>query len=119
MIKKNSDLCAVNIYDEEKVNRISLNLPIQKEVFSIAEIFKVLSDPTRLKIVIALSTEEMCVCDLTALTNISQSAISHQLRVLRNTKLVKFRKEGKMAYYSLDDMHIQYLISNVRDHINE
>ena len=73
----------------------------------LAETFKVLGDATRTKIIFALSQEELCVCDIANLLGTTKSAVSHQLRVLRNMKLVKYRKEGKMAFYSLDDEHIK------------
>jgi DNA-binding transcriptional ArsR family regulator len=84
-----------------------------------AELFKVLSDPTRLRIVQALLIEELCVCDISALINISISAISHQLRLLRSMKIVKNRKQGKMVYYSLTDEHIRKLINIADEHIHE
>ena len=83
-----------------------------------AELFKALSDPTRLKIVIALAKEELCVCDIAALLGMTDSAISHQLRPLRNRRLVKYRKDGKMAYYSLDDKHIEDLIHIAARHVS-
>ncbi|MBI4317340.1 MAG: helix-turn-helix transcriptional regulator [Chloroflexi bacterium] len=86
---------------------------------SLAETFSVLGDPTRVRIIYALLKAEMCVCDLSALLGISQSATSHQLRVLRNLRLVKYRKDGKIVYYSLDDHHIQDLISEGLAHVQE
>jgi ArsR family transcriptional regulator len=85
----------------------------------LAASFKVLGDPTRTKIISALLQEELCVCDLAALIGISQSAISHQLRVLRNTNLVKYRKDGRIAYYSLDDDHISSILTAGLKHVEE
>ncbi|WP_425803218.1 ArsR/SmtB family transcription factor [Desulfitobacterium sp. Sab5] len=85
----------------------------------LADLFKTLGDSTRIRIMDALSKAEFCVCDLAALLDISQSAISHQLRVLRNSNLVKYRREGKMVYYSLDDDHVVRLYSQGLEHINE
>ena len=77
---------------------------------TLAETFKLLGDPTRVKIAFALSREESCVCDLANLLGVSQSAVSHSLRALRQMRLVRFRKEGKIAYYALDDEHIAHLL---------
>jgi DNA-binding transcriptional ArsR family regulator len=91
----------------------------EREILSLAEVFRTLGDPTRVKILQALSVEELCVCDLARLLGISESATSHQLRVLRGQKLVRFRKEGKMAFYSLDDAHIDVLMKLALRHIRE
>lgn len=88
-------------------------------VGALAETFKILGDPTRVRIAFALAREELCVCDLANLLGISQSATSHSLRALRQMKLVKFRKEGKIAYYSLDDEHIAYLLDEGFRHVEE
>ena len=84
-----------------------------------AETFRNLGDPTRVKILQALTVEELCVCDLAKLLGVSESATSHQLRVLRSQRLVRFRKEGKMAYYSLDDEHIVTLMKEALRHVRE
>ena len=86
---------------------------------SLAETFRTLGDPTRVKILQALSVEELCVCDLTKLLGVSESATSHQLRVLRSQRLVRYRKEGKMAFYSLDDAHIDSLMKVALRHVRE
>lgn len=91
----------------------------EREILSLAETFKTLGDPTRVKVLQALSVEELCVCDLARLLGISESATSHQLRVLRNKKLVRYRKEGKMAFYSLDDAHIDVLMKVALQHVRE
>ncbi len=114
-----SDVCSTNIVDQQKVDFVAGALPTEAENMAMAELFKALGDPTRLRIVQALALEELCVCDLTALMDISISAISHQLRLLRNLKVVKFRKSGKMAYYSLDDDHVLELVTLTREHIAE
>ncbi len=88
-------------------------------VLQLAETFKVLSDPTRLKILFALSKAELCVCDISCLLGASESAVSHQLRILRAQRLVKYRREGKMAFYSLDDSHIESLFKAGLDHVEE
>lgn len=88
-------------------------------LLEMADLFKAMSDPTRLKIINALLIREMCVCDLTALLNLTQPAVSHHLKALRQTRLVKFRREGKAAYYSLDDDHIQLLFGQCHTHVME
>ncbi|TDX53306.1 ArsR/SmtB family transcription factor [Orenia marismortui] len=85
----------------------------------LAATFKVLGDPTRIKIIHALANQELCVCDISELLNISQSAISHQLRKLRDLNLVKYRKEGRIVYYSLDDYHIVQLFNQGLEHVLE
>ena len=94
------------IVDIEKVNKIKKIMPSDDLLFDIAEVFKVFGDTTRMKIISALLEAELCVGDIAEITNSTQSAISHQLRVLKQAKLVKFRKDGKIVYYSLDDEHV-------------
>ncbi|SDF29572.1 ArsR/SmtB family transcription factor [Sporomusa acidovorans] len=88
-----------------------------EEVQQIAEVFKILGDMTRLKILHALSKRELCVCDIAAVVNMGQSAVSHQLRLLRGARLVKYRKEGKMVWYSVDDDHVATLLAQGIEHI--
>ncbi|NLM97083.1 MAG: winged helix-turn-helix transcriptional regulator [Halanaerobiaceae bacterium] len=88
-------------------------------VFDLAELFKTIGDPTRIKILYTLSKEELCVCDLSEQLGMSLSAISHQLRILRAHKLVKFRKEGRSVFYSLDDDHVLCLFSQGLQHVLE
>lgn len=87
------------------------------DVRQIAETFKILGDPTRIKILLALSRRELCVCDIAAVVDLGQSAVSHQLRLLRGARLVKYRKEGKMVWYLLDDQHISQLLAQSIEHI--
>ena len=87
------------------------------EAQQVAEIFKLLGDTTRVKILQILSKRELCVCDIAAVVEMGQSAVSHQLRLLRNARLVRYRREGKMAWYSLDDEHVRSLLSQGIDHI--
>ena len=117
--ENNDTVCIVVAIDEEKVKAVAKALPDDTEIDDLTNTFKILSDQTRLKIVLALAKEELCVCDLSALIGVSVSAISHQLRLLRNMRIVKNRKEGKMVYYSLDDLHIEKIISETLVHINE
>ena len=88
-------------------------------VASVAEVFKLLGDPTRVRIVDALSHGEQCVCDLAALVGISESAVSHQLRLLRAARLVRVRRSGRLAFYSLDDHHVVGLLHDTRRHVQE
>ncbi|MCD8491887.1 MAG: metalloregulator ArsR/SmtB family transcription factor [Geovibrio sp.] len=87
-------------------------------IYDLSEMFKVLSEPSRIRILHALSRQELCVCDLADALGMNQSAISHQLRILRNARLVKFRREGKEAWYSLDDEHVITLMCQGIEHIS-
>ena len=111
--------CEVNSIDIEKVEKVKSTLPSDETIFDVAELFKVFGDSTRMKIVCALLEEELCVCDIACITNSTPSAISHQLRVLKQAKLVKYRKEGKNVYYSLDDDHVKEIFEKGREHIEE
>lgn len=113
------DACEIQFIDEKKVKKVRKAMKSVVAVSALAETFKILGDPTRIKIAFALSKEELCVCDIANLLGVSQSAVSHSLRVLRQMKLVKFRKEGKIAYYSLDDEHISNLLDIGFRHIEE
>ena len=94
-------------------------MPAEEVLFDLADVFKTFGDSTRIRILWALSEGEMCVCDLSALLNMTQSAISHQLRILRSARLVKFRKAGRIAFYSLDDSHIGDIFSLAFEHVTE
>ena len=107
------------IIDIEKVKKIKKIMPSDDLLFDIAEVFKVFGDTTRMKIISALLEAELCVGDIAEITNSTQSAISHQLRVLKQAKLVKFRKEGKIVYYSLDDEHISEMYEMAKRNIEE
>ena len=108
-----------NIVDFQKVEKIKKKLPNDELIFDMAEIFKVFGDSTRMKIISALLEDELCVGDIAIITNSTPSAISHQLRVLKQAKLVKFRKEGKIVYYSLDDEHVKEIYEKGREHVEE
>ncbi len=116
---KENDVCSVEIIDRKKVDRVNQNLTSSQETSDMAGLFKALADPTRLRIVQALLLEELCVCDISALVDVSISAISHQLRILRNMRIVKYRKQGKQVYYSLDDEHISELLETAFQHVQE
>lgn len=111
--------CDCNIIHEDTVNMVRGKMPLEENLYDLAELFKVFGDTTRIKILWALAESEMCVCDIAALLNMTQSAISHQLRVLKQARLVKFRREGKIVYYSLDDEHIKRIFDQGLTHINE
>ena len=114
-----SGVCEIEFVDEKKVRRVERAMKPARAVAALAETFKVLGDQTRVKIVFALAREELCVCDLSNLLGVSQSAVSHSLRALRQLKLVRFRKEGKIAYYMLDDEHIAHLLDEGFRHVEE
>ena len=119
MANNESPVCSVEIVDQQKVNNVNRALPEKDVTVNMAALFKALADPTRLRIVQALLLEELCVCDISAIVDVSVSAISHQLRLLRSMHIVKFRKQGKMVYYSLDDEHIAQLMEVVQEHLHE
>ncbi|CDF57655.1 ArsR/SmtB family transcription factor [Thermobrachium celere] len=116
---KRIDTCSCNIIHDEIVNEVKKKMPEEEVLFDLAEFFKVFGDSTRIKIMYALFEHEMCVCDIAALLNMTQSAVSHQLRVLKQARLVKYRKEGKVVYYSLNDEHIKDIVKEGLEHINE
>jgi ArsR family transcriptional regulator len=101
------DSCACRIVHVDAVRRVRAAMPADRAMEAMTELFKSFGDRTRLSILFALSRERLCVCDVAALVNTSQSAVSHQLRVLRGAKLVKYEKKGKSVYYSLDDDHVK------------
>lgn len=113
------DACEIQFVDEQKVENARSAMKSAETISLLAETFKILGDPTRIKIAFALSKEELCVCDIANLLGVSQSAVSHSLRTLRQMKLVRFRKEGKIAYYTLDDDHIANLLDEGFRHVEE
>ena len=104
---------------EEEIQKILEGMPPMEKISSLAELFKVFGDMTRLRILFVLSSAEVCVYDLAVTLNMTQSAISHQLRILKQSRLVKSRREGKSIYYSLDDDHVRSIISQGMDHVME
>lgn len=113
------DICEVNVIHENIVNNVKKVMPEDDLIYDLAEFFKVFADSTRMKILYALMKEELCVCDIAAIVGTTQSAISHQLRILKQSKLVKYKKEGKVVYYSLDDEHISQIVKKGCEHIEE
>lgn len=111
--------CSYNVIHGDVITKVRDNLPSDETLYDLAELFKVFGDTTRVKILCALYESEMCVCDLSILLNVTQSAISHQLRVLKSARLVKFRRCGKIVYYSLDDEHVMNIFDEGLKHIIE
>jgi len=118
-MKQRKPTCDANIIHEEVVARVQSAMPIEQNFYDLANLYKMLADNTRLKILWALSREEMCVCDLAALLGKTKSAVSHQLKSLRLTNLVKFDKQGKNVYYSLVDCHVREMLENGFAHSKE
>ena len=113
------EICEMNIIHQDKVEDVKKIMPKDDLIYDLAEFFKVFADSTRMKIIYALMENELCVCDIAAIVGTTQSAISHQLRILKQAKLVKYKKEGKVVYYSLDDEHISEIVKKGREHIEE
>lgn len=111
--------CEVTTVHHEVVEQTRQKMPAEEKLYDLAELFKVFGDSTRIKIIWALFEEEMCVCDIAALLDMTQSAISHQLRVLKQARLVKPRRDGKNMFYSLDDENIEAIFYQGMKHINE
>lgn len=118
-IDEKIDECSTNVVHSDIVNKVKACIPKEEVLYDLAEFFKVFGDSTRIKIICALFESEMCVCDLAAILGVSQSAVSHQLRTLRTARLVRFRREGKVVYYSLDDEHIKHIFDEGLNHIKE
>ena len=114
-----SALCDCNVIHAELVEEVEKNMPEDEKLYDLADFFKIFGDSTRIKILWALDRAEMCVCDLAVLLNMTKSAVSHQLKTLRQERLVKYRREGKNAFYSLHDDHVKYMIEIGLEHINE
>ena len=119
MEQKDCDCCEVVEVHEELVRIVNETMPEETELYDLAELFKVFGDSTRIRILFVLSSAEVCVCDLANVLNMTQSAISHQLRILKQNKLVKSRREGKSVFYSLADGHVRTIIAQGREHIEE
>ena len=117
--KENIACCDINVIHEDVLARVRSKMPNEEPVYEVSELFKVFGDSTRARIICALNIEEMCVCDLSALLNMTQSAISHQLRLLKVSRIVKSRKQGRVVYYSLDDTHIGQIFAMAFDHVME
>ncbi|MGN6713868.1 transcriptional regulator, ArsR family [Anaerocolumna jejuensis DSM 15929] len=111
--------CDCEVIHAEVVEKVSKIMPQDDELYDLSDFFKVFGDSTRIKIMWALDESEMCVCDLAVLLNMTKSAISHQLKSLRAANLVKYRKEGKVVFYSLQDDHVKAILEKGLEHIRE
>ncbi len=120
MIDNNRDeCCETNTVHTDSVEAARRCMPDENTLYDAAELFKVFGDSTRIRILAALSRSELCVCDIASLLGMTKSAVSHQLRILRQTKLVKTRRAGKEVYYSLDDDHVAKIIAMALEHLAE
>jgi DNA-binding transcriptional ArsR family regulator len=119
MDKKDIERCEISAIHEDIIDSVKGKMPEEETLYDLAELFKVFGDSTRVKILWALDESEMCVCDIAALLNMTQSAISHQLRILKQARLVKNRRDGKVVYYSLDDDHVKEIFDQGLSHIRE
>ena len=118
-MESKKDFCSCNVIHQDKIDLVSQSMLPDNIIDDMAEFYKVFGDGTRVKILNALLCEEMCVCDLSHLLSMNQSAISHQLRVLKQARLVKNRKDGKVVYYSLNDDHIRGIFNQALEHVKE
>lgn len=114
-----TDLCGIRVIHQDRVQRARKETADSRDILRLAAAFQALGDPTRLKMLMALAGGEMCVCDLAAFLEVSDSAVSHQLRRLRDLALVKSRREGQVLYYSLDDDHVEQLLEMGLEHVQE
>lgn len=113
------EVCDLVQIDLARVRKLRAELVVPEAVEGLAETFSALGDPTRVRILDALSHGELCVCDLAAVLRLSQSAVSHQLRLLRNIRLVRPRRDGRIVFYSLDDQHIMAIFKQTLQHVEE
>jgi len=114
-----TEVCETNVIHYEVVEKVKAQMPPEDPVYDVAELFKVFGDSTRARVICALTVSEMCVCDIAALLAMSSSAISHQLRILKQSGIVRNRRVGKIVYYSLADEHIRQLFTVAFEHVTE
>ena len=119
MSNKQAPCCGYMHLHEDVIRRVEAEMPEEGALFDLAELFKVFGDSTRIRILYLLFESEMCVCDIAQLLGMTQSAISHQLQVLKKSKLVKYRRQGKTVFYSLADAHVRAIIGQGMEHISE
>ena len=112
-------MCEKNHVHDEVCEQVTVDMPSEDTLYDVAELFKIFGDSTRIRILSALAQAEMCVCDIGTVLNMTKSAVSHQLRILRQAKLVKNRRCGKEIFYSLDDGHVLSIINLALEHIQE
>ena len=118
-MEENQYACSENCPHYNKIKEAKQKEPTREDILKLSNMFKLFADDTRLRIICILLKEELCVCDLCELLGLNQSQVSHQLQLLRNSKLVKFRREGKQIFYSLDDEHVELIIQMALEHILE
>ena len=118
-MQKAVELCESEIIHEEIVKKVKKTCPKDEMIFDLADFYKIFGDTTRVKILYALDKSELCVCDISALLGMSVSAVSHQLKILRDSNLVKTKREGKIVYYSLSDEHVKSILECGIEHISE
>ena len=114
-----SSCCGEPTLHQDRLDYVKALLPPEESLYDLAELFKLFGDSTRVQILYALLESELCVCDLASLIGVTQSAVSHQLRILKAGKLVKCRRDGKTVYYSLDDDHVSRILSQGMEHVTE
>lgn len=119
MREKEVELCEINEIHLDKVSEIKGKMPQEEEMYDLAELFKVFGDSTRMKILFALFEDEICVCDIAEILNMTQSAVSHQLRILKQAKLIKSRRDGRSVIYFLADNHVRTIVAQGKEHIEE
>ncbi len=117
--KPNDEKCEVTLIHEDNVKKAINELPNDGLIADLSDMFKIFGDQTRVKILMALESGELCVCDIAAVMNMSQSAISHQLRVLKQSNIVKTRRQGKVVYYSISDDHVKEIFDIAIVHVQE
>ena len=115
----NVECCEFMHAHDEIVEKVQKEMPSEDTLYDLTELFRIFGDSTRIKILYALHDDELCVQDIANAVQLSQSAVSHQLRVLKDSKLVRFRRDGKTVYYALDDDHVRSILSMGMDHIEE
>ena len=119
MIDNKIECCQEHHHHDELLKAVNEKMPEETELYDLAELFKVFGDSTRIKILFVLFESEVCVCDLAEELNVTQSAISHQLKILKQSKLVKSRRDGKSVIYSLADSHVYNIIAQGLEHVKE
>lgn len=119
MTHEHAECCEKHIIHEDAIKHVMSTIPDDDTLFDLAELFKIFGDSTRIRILFALYDTELCVCDIAETLKMTQSAVSHQLQILRTSKLVKSRREGKSIFYSLADSHVLTIIAQGLDHVEE
>jgi DNA-binding transcriptional ArsR family regulator len=119
MNDREPEVCDCNVIHPDILKKVSGEMPDEAEVYDLSDLFKLFGDSTRLSILLALERSEMCVCDISSLLGMSKSAVSHQLRPLKDAKLIRSRRDGKVVYYSLDDDHVNEILKVATAHIAE